>query len=74
MRLGTEIASCICASSNIVCLYDGLHRDATREELLQLQGFQDDFKQVVSKTQIIKQIGNSMSVNVLEKIVKSLIE
>ena len=74
MRLGTEIASCICARSNIVCLYDGLHRDATRGELLQLQGFQDDFNQVVSKTQITKQIGNSMSVNVLEKIVKSLIE
>lgn len=74
MRLGTEIASCICACSSIVCLYDGLRRDATCGELLQLQGFQDDFKQVVSKTQITKQIGNSMSVNVLEKIVKSLID
>ncbi len=74
MRLGTEIASCVCARSHVVCLYNGLHRDATCGELLQLQGFQDDFKQVVSKTQITKQIGNSMSVNVLEKIVKSLID
>jgi DNA (cytosine-5)-methyltransferase 1 len=73
-RLGKDIMSCICACSSIVCLYDGLHRDATCGELLQLQGFQDDFKQVVSKTQITKQIGNSMSVNVLEKIVKSLID
>lgn len=73
MRLGKEIASCICAVSKIVCLHDGLHRDATCGELLQLQGFQDDFNQVVSKTQITKQIGNSMSVNVLEKIVKKFI-
>ncbi len=72
MRLGTEIASCVCARSHVVCLYNGLHRDATCGELLQLQGFQDDFNQVVSKTQIKKQIGNSMSVNVLEKIIKSL--
>ncbi len=72
-RLGKEIASCLCAVSKIVCLHDGLHRDATCGELLQLQGFPSSFKQVVSKTQMTKQIGNSMSVNVLEKIVKKFI-
>jgi DNA (cytosine-5)-methyltransferase 1 len=73
-RLGKEIASCVCATNNIVCLYNGLHRDATCGELLQLQGFLPNFNQAVSKTQITKQIGNSMSVNVLEKIIKSLVE
>jgi DNA (cytosine-5)-methyltransferase 1 len=73
-RLGKEIASCVCARSHVVCLYNGLHRDATCGELLQLQGFLPNFNQAVSKTQITKQIGNSMSVNVLEKIIKSLVE
>lgn len=40
-------------------------RRATVKEYLMLQGFPTNFKQVVSKTQMIKQIGNSMSVNVL---------
>ena len=36
------------------------------KERFNLQGFNTDFKQVVSKTQLNKQIGNSMSVNVLK--------
>lgn len=52
---------------------DGLYcvpmeRYATIGEHFALQGFPKDFKQVVSRTQMIKQIGNSMSVNVLEAI------
>ena len=35
-----------------------------------LQGFPEDFKQVVSKSQLKKQLGNSISVNVLEAIFK----
>ena len=45
-----------------------LQRHATMRELLSLQKFPHDFKQVVSDTQMKKQIGNSMSVNVLEEI------
>jgi DNA (cytosine-5)-methyltransferase 1 len=47
-----------------------LKRPFTIKELLQLQGFPKNFKVVVSKTQIAKQIGNSMSVCVLKKIIK----
>ena len=49
-----------------------LQRHATIEELLRLQGFPKDFKQVVSNSQMKKQIGNSMSVNVLVAIFKQL--
>ena len=43
-------------------------------ELLQLQGFPKKFKVVVSKTQITKQIGNSMSVCVVKKIIKEALD
>lgn len=42
------------------------------EEYLYLQGFPSTFKVVVSATQIIKQAGNSMSVNVLKAIFQTL--
>lgn len=48
-------------------------RYATVNELLSLQGFSMSFKQVVSDSQLKKQIGNSMSVNVLESIFKNLL-
>lgn len=48
------------------------HRYATVKEFLMLQGFPIDFKQVVSDCQIKKQLGNSMSVNVLIEIFKKL--
>ena len=49
-----------------------MKRKATIKELLALQGMKTDFKQVVSYSQMKKQIGNSMSVNVLEEIIKQL--
>lgn len=54
----------IIAQASMWCVL--LHRKATIKELLALQGFPTDFKQVVSDTQFKKQIGNAMSVNVLE--------
>lgn len=51
-----------------------LKREFTIKELLQLQGFPKKFKVVVGKTQIIKQIGNSMSVCVLKKIIKEALK
>jgi len=51
-----------------------LQRRANIKELLSLQGFPKNFKQVVSNTQLKKQIGNSMSVNVLKEIIKSCLE
>lgn len=50
-----------------------LHRKATIGEYLGLQGFKTSMNIVVSKTQMIKQIGNSMSVNVLVAILSKLL-
>jgi DNA (cytosine-5)-methyltransferase 1 len=44
------------------------------KECLLLQGFPTDFKQVVSNTQLFKQIGNTMSVNVLKAIFKEIFD
>ena len=50
-----------------------LHRFANSNEKLKLQGFTKKFNIVVSKTQFNKQIGNTISVNVLKKIIKNLL-
>lgn len=42
------------------------------EECLKLQGFPSTFKKVVSKTQLYKQAGNAMSVNVLKTLFNEL--
>ena len=49
-----------------------MQRHANIKELLSLQKFPKKFKQVVSNHQMKKQIGNSMSVNVLEEIFKNV--
>lgn len=48
-------------------------RRLTPRECLRLMGFSDDFKIVVSDTQIYRQAGNSIVVNVLEYIIKEII-
>jgi DNA (cytosine-5)-methyltransferase 1 len=63
-------SSCILTQNNIWCVPK--HRFANVKELLSLQGFSKKFKQVVSDTQMKKQIGNSMSVNVLIAIFLSI--
>jgi DNA (cytosine-5)-methyltransferase 1 len=62
---------CINTHGGLWCLPK--HRYANIKEHLMLQGFSIEFKQVVSNSQLKKQIGNSMSVNVLKKILKKLI-
>ena len=47
-------------------------RFANVKEYCKLQGFPKNFKKVVSSSQLKKQLGNSMSVNVLVKIFKEL--
>jgi len=49
-------------------------RYLTTKECLSLQGFSTDFIQTVSNTQIYKQIGNSMSVNVLKVLFQRIFE
>jgi DNA (cytosine-5)-methyltransferase 1 len=48
-------------------------RYATAKEYLLLQGFPNTFKCVVSDTQLMKQAGNAMSVNVVQAILASVI-
>jgi DNA (cytosine-5)-methyltransferase 1 len=47
------------------------HRRATIKEHLKLQGFPADFKQVVSNSSFKKEIGNAMSVNVIQAVLKN---
>jgi DNA (cytosine-5)-methyltransferase 1 len=65
-----KICPCICRKSELWCVPKS--RFANCREMLLLQGFPDNFKQVVSNTQLKRQIGNSMTVNVLKEIFKEL--
>ena len=65
------VCPCITAQGNLWCV--PYQRRATVKECLALQGFPKTFKQVVSDRQLKKQIGNSMSVNVLEAIFSTLL-
>lgn len=67
-----KICSCLMLKSDIYCVPKG--RRANVGELLALQGFSNTFKQVVSDTQMKKQIGNSMSVNILKYIIINLLK
>jgi DNA (cytosine-5)-methyltransferase 1 len=60
----------ITADSRLWCV--PMHRYATPGERLKLQGF-ERFNCVVSKTQLNKQAGNTMSVNVLKAILKEIL-
>ena len=66
-----KYSPCITADSRLWCFPK--NRYANIKERLLLQGFNNNFKQVVSKTQLKYQIGNSMSVNILCAIFKNLI-
>lgn len=65
-----KISPCLTTSNQLWCV--PLCRKANVKEYLKLQGFPLTFKQVVSDTQLKKQIGNSMSVNILYHIFKNL--
>jgi DNA (cytosine-5)-methyltransferase 1 len=54
-------------------LVNGIRRPSSRE-LLRLQGFPEDFKIVVSHSEIRKQTGNSVPVSVVRYIAKEMIE
>ena len=61
-----SVCPCLLSNHLLFCVPKG--RYANLSEKLSLQGFPKNFKQVVSKTQLDKQIGNSMSVNVLKEL------
>lgn len=66
-----EIAPCITANTRLWCV--PYHRYADCIELLRLQGFDQNFVQVVSNSKLKKQIGNSMSVPVIVEILRKMI-
>ena len=65
---------CPCLNTNNGLWNIKLTRFATVKERLKLQGFRTNFKQVISNKQINKQIGNSMSINVLKSIYIDIFE
>lgn len=52
--------------------HTGKIRKLTPKECLRLMGFRDDFKQVVSDTQMYRQAGNSIVVDVLIALMKQM--
>ena len=52
--------------------HTGKIRKLTPKECLRLMGFRDDFKQVVSDTQMYRQAGNSIVVDVLIALLKQM--
>ena len=66
-----KYASCITASGRVWCIPK--NRYANINELQNLQGFSNNFVQVICSSQLKKQIGNSMSVNVIREIIIELI-
>ena len=52
--------------------HTGRIRKLTPKECLRLMGFRDDFKQVISDTQMYRQAGNSIVVDVLIAILKQM--
>jgi DNA (cytosine-5)-methyltransferase 1 len=52
--------------------HSGRIRKLTPKECLRLMGFRDDFKQVVSDTQMYRQAGNSIVVDVLISLLKQM--
>jgi DNA (cytosine-5)-methyltransferase 1 len=65
-----KVAPPMLARANLWCCPKMRYADC--KECLSLQGFPTDFVQVVSDTQLRKQVGNSMSVNVLIAIFRML--
>lgn len=60
------------ASANYILIND--ERRPTEREMLRLQGFPDDFKIVVSYSNIKHQTGNSVAVPVIKAVAKQMIE
>lgn len=66
-----DLCNTLTKNGDVWCIKE--HRRANIRELLSIQGFPSDFIQVVSDSQLKKQIGNSMNVCVLKAIFKELL-
>ena len=66
------ICPCLTTGTGLWC--NKMNRYANIKECLLLQGFNLTFKQVISDSQLKKQIGNSMSVNVLKCLLENILD
>ena len=57
---------------NYITVKKGKIRKLTPRECLRLMGFPDNFKQVVSDTQLYRQTGNSIVVNIIVALLKEM--
>lgn len=72
--ISPKIAKCLRTGARSYYNFDGVHRFLTNIEQKRLQGFPDDFKMPVSDSQVRRQMGNTMTVTVLEEIFKQLLK
>jgi DNA (cytosine-5)-methyltransferase 1 len=70
-RVGKQVAQTLDTQCNQAVVSNRI-RKLTPRECLRLQDFPDTFVQTVSDSQLYKQAGNSMSVNVLEMIFRQI--
>jgi DNA (cytosine-5)-methyltransferase 1 len=68
---GLPFATCLLCSSYVWCV--PAERWANTKELLRLQGFPDDYRIATAPTIVRRQVGNAMSVNVLEALFARLL-
>jgi site-specific DNA-cytosine methylase len=68
----SKFCGCLTLSDCHIFWNHKFNRYINMRELLMLQGFDTNFNIIVSRTQICKQIGNSMSVNVIKKVIENL--
>jgi len=68
---GFAYATCLLTTSYVWCV--PMKRWANRKELLRMQGFPDSYHIVVPERKFWHQVGNAMSVNVVECILRTLL-
>ena len=71
-RVGKQVAQTLDTQCNQGVIDQYRIRRLTPRECFRLQDFPDTFKFVVSDSQLYKQAGNSITVRVLEKILRNL--
>lgn len=73
-RVGNQIAQTLDTGSQQYCVQKQKIRRLTPTEVFRLQGFHDEFIKPVSDTQKYKQAGNTISVSVIQSILKNLLK
>lgn len=71
-RVGKKVSQTIDTKCTLAVMNENRVRRLTPRECFRLQGFKDDFEFVVSDAQLYKQVGNSITIDVLEKILNNL--